>query len=139
MAKNTVKLYGDLVVYNENDKAAEEILPGHLVTFDNNGDLIKHDTAGGSAANTYALEREEMGDDIDDPYAVDDTVLVGHFSPGVRLYVPVASGQNWVKGDFLESAGDGTLRKFSSGVKLARSMEDTGAITSTTRVIIEIM
>lgn len=138
MAKNTVKLLGE-GVQNEDDKAAEAITPGHLVTFNSSGDLIKHATAGGAAANTYAIEREEMGDDIDDPYAVDDTVKVGHFGPGCRLYVPVASGQNLIKGDFLESAGNGTLRKFIAGVKLARSLDVTGAILTTTRVRIEIM
>jgi hypothetical protein len=138
MAKNTVKLLGE-GVQNEDDKAAEAILPGHLVTFDSNGDLVKHATAGGAAANTYAIEREEMGDDIDDEYAIGDAVKVHHFGPGCRIYAPIPSGQNLVKGDFLESAGDGTLRKYASGVRLARSLDTTGAITTLTRVRVEII
>lgn len=139
MAKGTVRLRGESVVYNEDDKAAEAITPGHLVTFDSNGDLIKHATAGGMAAATYALEREELGDGIDDAYAINDTVLVGHFAPGSVLYVPVPSGQNLIKGDFMESAGNGTLRKYASGVRIARCLDVTGAITATTRVRIEVV
>jgi hypothetical protein len=137
MAKRTVKLLGE-GIYNENDKAAEAITPGHLVNFNSSGDLIKHASAAGRAAKTFALEREEMGDDIDDNYAIGDTVKVGHFGPGCIVYALVASGQNLIKGDPLESAGNGTLKEGTTNV-IARSLDAPGAISVLTRVRAEIV
>ena len=139
MAKGTVRLLGDFVVYNEDDKAAEAITPGHLVTYNGSGDLIKQNVAGADCARTFAFEREEMGDGIDDAYAINDTVLVGYCTPGTRLYVPVPSGQTLTKGQYLESAGNGTLRAIASGTRLARSLDNTGALTTTTRVRVEVV
>ena len=137
MARQVVKLLGE-PIQNEDSKAAEAITPGHLVTFNGSGDLIKHATAGGNAARAFALEREEMGDDYDVAYAVNDYVKVGVFYPGCRVNAIIASGQNLIKGDFLESAGNGNLRKLASGVALARSLETTGAVTATRRLDAEI-
>jgi hypothetical protein len=137
MAKKVIKLLGE-PIQNEDDKAAEAITPGHLVTFNGSGDLIKHATAGGNAARAFALEREEMGDNIDVAYAIGDTVKVGVFGAGTRVNALIASGQNLVKGDFLESAGNGGLRKLASGVPLGRSLETTGAVTATRRLRTEI-
>ena len=138
MARRIIKLLGE-PVQNEDSKAAEVITPGHLVTFDSNGDLIKHNSAGGFTTTAFALEREEMGDDIDETYAVLDTVKVGVFGRGTRVLALIASGQNLVKGDYLESAGNGTLRKFAAGTRLARSLETTGAVVATQRLRTEIV
>jgi len=138
MAKRVIKLLGE-PIQNEDDKAAEAITPGHLVTFDGSGNLIKHATAGGNAARTFALEREEMGDDIDVAYGINDTVKVGYFPPGTRVNALIASGQNLTKGDFLESAGNGGLRKFGSGTIIGRSLETTGAVTALRRLRTEVM
>jgi hypothetical protein len=137
MARKVVKLLGE-PIQNEDSQAAEAITPGHLVTFNSSGNLIKHATAGGNAARAFALEREEMGDDYDVAYAIGDTVKVGVFYPGCRVNAIIASGQNLIKGDFLESAGNGNLRKLASGVALGRSLETTGAVTATRRLDAEI-
>jgi hypothetical protein len=124
MAKHVIKLLGD-PIQNEDDKAADAtVVPGMLVTWNGSGNIIRHATAGGNAQKAFALEREEMGKGaggvggaaanaaIDTAYATNDTVKVGIFAPGMRVYALVATGAPAiVKGDFLESAGDGTLRK----------------------------
>ena len=138
MAKRTIKLLGE-PIQNEDDLAAEAITPGHLVTFNSSGDLIKHNSAGGICARAFAMEREEMGQDIDVDYAVDDTVKVGVFPPGTRVNAFIASGQNIQKGELLESAGDGTLRARASGETLGRSLEEVGAVTVLTRLRVEVM
>jgi hypothetical protein len=138
MAKKTIKLLGE-PIQNEDDKAAEAITPGHLVTFDSSGNLIKHNVAGGFTQTAFALEREEMGDDIDVAYAINDTVKVGVFGPGTRVNALIASGQNINKGDYVESAGNGTLRVFGSGTRLGRSLENTGAVTVLSRMRTEIV
>lgn len=111
MAKKTIKLLGE-PIQNEDDKAAEAITPGMLVTYDASGNVIKHATAAGNAAARFALEREEMGKDIDVAYAINDTVKLGTFYPGARVNALVATAAPAIiKGDFLESAGNGTVRK----------------------------
>src|SRR5688500_2473861 len=120
MARRVIKLLGD-PIQNEDDKAAEAITPGHLLAFDGSGDLIKHGTAGGGHNRVVALHREEMGKTIDDAYAIGDTVKVGAFQPGMRVNALVASGVTAAKGDYLESAGNGTLRVFTSGVRVGRA------------------
>jgi hypothetical protein len=109
MARKTIKLLGE-PVQNEDDKAVEAITPGHLVAYDSNGNLVKHATAGGDGPAMFALEREEHGWDISDGYASNDVVKVGAFPPGTRVNAWLASGYSVVKGAFLESAGNGTLR-----------------------------
>lgn len=123
MAKHNIKLLGD-PIQNEDDKAAEAITPGMLVTWNGSGNLIKHNVAGGNAQKAFALEREEMGrgaggvggaalnSAIDTAYAINDTVKVGVFHPGCRVYALVATGAPAiVKGDFVESDGAGRVRK----------------------------
>ncbi len=140
MAKRTVKLLGE-PTQNEDDKAAAAITPGMLVNFNGSGDLVPHATAGGQAARAFALEREEMANDIDTPYAIGDTVKVGVFPPGTRVNALIATGQNITKGNFLESgAVAGTLRVFAAGIVLARALESVNnASGSNARLRVEIM
>lgn len=138
MAKLTIKLLGE-PIQNEDDKAAEAITPGHLVDFNGAGNLIKHATAGQHCAKTFAMEREEMGAGINVDYAIGDTVKVGHFKSGDRVLAFIASGQNLVKGNRLESAGNGTLRVLASGTPIARSLDTTGAVTVLTRLRAEMI
>lgn len=142
-----VVLMGDPLV-NEDDKAAGVITPGYLVDFNGGGDLVAHATAAGMAARDFALERSELGK-TNDPafagyagsvnYAIGDQVKVGAFSQGMRLHAWIASGQNITKGNFLESAGDGTLRVYGSGVRLCRALETSGAVTVLTQLRVEVV
>lgn len=125
MARRVIALLG-YPILNEEDKAAEAITPGHLLAYDSNGDLIKHNDDASNAAPMFALERDEMGKDIDTAYAVGDQVKVGTFSPGQRVYAIIASGANVAKGDYLTSDGAGRLTKtgVSATVRLAEALED---------------
>lgn len=124
MAKRTVKLLGE-PIQDEDDKAAAAITPGMLVNWNGSGDLVPHATAAatGRLAATFAMEREEMGQDIDTPYAIGDTVKVGFFYPGCRVNALIATGVNVGKGALLESAGNGTLRLATTGSAVARALE----------------
>lgn len=117
MAKRTIKLLGE-PIQNEDDKAAEAIVPGMLVTYNGSGNWIKHNVAiGAGVPFRIALEREEMGKDIDVAYAINDTVKVGVFPTGARVNLLVATAAPAiVKGDALESDGAGRVRKATTGV-----------------------
>lgn len=146
MAKRLIILRGTPYV-NEDGVAAEVIKPGHLV--DGVLSIVKHASAGGACPSTYALEREEMGAGIDDShkglntplssYQIGDAVKIGSFSPGMRVNVLVASGQNITINDRMESAGNGTMRKFGSGVIKGRALETLGAVIVETRLRMEVM
>ena len=138
MAKLTVVLLGnELVTQNEDNKAAEAITPGHLIDYDSNGDWVKHASAGGMSVGRFALEREELGTDMNTDYDIADTVKAGLCPRGVRVNAIIASGQNISKGDFLESAGNGTLRVYAAGVRLAQALEDVNANAGAARLRVE--
>jgi hypothetical protein len=116
---------------NEEGIAGAAISPGMLV--DGVATILAHATAGGVAPKCFAAERDELGSGVDDAYkhgyapaaayAIGDAVKVLSCAPGDRVAVLIASGQNITSNDRLESAGDGTLRKFASGTILARALE----------------
>jgi hypothetical protein len=120
MGSRPIKLLGE-PIQNEDNKAADgTIKPGHLITLDGNGDWIRHNvTSSATVAPIFALEREEMGQGIDVLYSAGDYVKAGHFANGDHVNAVIASGQDIAKGARLESAGNGTLRAFSSGFAIA--------------------
>lgn len=107
----------------EEDKAAEAITPGHLISYDGNGDWVKNDTTS-AVARVFALEREEFGHGIDDDYAIGDRVKAGAFSQGDRVYAFTPSGQNLSKGDRLEPTSNGRLKILASATPIAIVLED---------------
>jgi len=132
-ASKCVVLQG-VPTYNEHGVASEAITPGHLVQGVTT--IAKHATAGGAAARTFALERDEMGDDINTAYAIGDVVKVGSFSPGDVVNAIVASGAAIAAGSFVESAGNGLLRVYAAGTRIGRAVETQGA--TSTRLAVEI-
>ena len=144
--KRVVALRGNPYT-NEDGVASGTIKPGQLV--DGVGTIIVHGTAGGNTPRAFALERSELGTGIDasypgipaltETYATSDTVKVGVFHPGQRVTARIASGQNISINDKLESAGNGTLRKYNSGTILGRSLEGPGTVAAETLLAIEIM
>jgi len=122
-------------------KASEAITPGHLIQF-NSSQWRKHADAAKNAQPTFALERDEMGKDIDTAYAANDYVKAGFFHTGDKVNALIASGQDLNPGDALESAGDGTLRALATDAAtddtqrtsvVAYSAEVSGAVTVLTR------
>jgi hypothetical protein len=129
-------------IQNEDSKAAEAITPGHLVTFDGNGDLIKNTTTGARVQTAFALEREESGYGIDDDYAVDDTVKVGIFAPGMRVNAIVASGVNVAQGALMTGGAAGTVAgggTATTAIGRAARAINNAAGPGTARVSLEIM
>lgn len=109
MASRVIALRGEPIV-DEQNTASEAITPGHLIQIDT-GQWRKHADAGLNAQRVFALERSEMGDDIDTAYASGDRVKAGFFSPGQRVNALLPIGVTVVEGaTYLESNGDGTLR-----------------------------
>lgn len=135
MAKNTIKLkkYSDVI---EEFVAADEITPGMLLELNSDGEVAPHSVAGGSAYPMFALEDELQGKTIDDDYAADDQVQV--WLPGRGDIVnALVSGVNVAVGDFLMSAGDGSLEKFASQLTIASLVytpDDTNGLQLTARV-----
>lgn len=142
MARQVIVLRGTAVV-SEDEKAVEALTPGHLLELTATG--VKKNTA--NAANVtprFALERDELGKDIADAYAINDYVKVGTVYPGCRVYALLASGHNVAKGAFLtgDNAGLLSLTGVAAGVRLAQALEavDTSgsAPVAGTRIRVEI-
>jgi hypothetical protein len=110
-------------ILNEHGVAAGAITPGMLVQ--GVSSISAHSTSGGAAARTFALEREYMGETIDDAYAVGDVVKVASFSPGDVVNGLVVSGAISA-GSFVESNGDGYLKVYGSGIRVGRVLENVG-------------
>lgn len=87
--------------------------PGHLIEQMTTGKFRVHATAGGvRPARLFASEQEWTGKSIDTAFAANDQVPILNCKPGDVIYALVpASADAIVIGDFLESNGDGTLRK----------------------------
>ncbi len=113
MAKSTIKLksYNNI---QEDLVAAGIITPGHLIERDSDNKFAFHSTAGGTAVPRFALEDMYQGKKITEDYAAADTVISWRPTPGDVVYAifDATSGGSIALGDFVESAGDGTLRKY---------------------------
>lgn len=108
-------------------KAGGAITPGDLLELNSAGDVIRHATAGGRGLRV-ALENTPFNKGIDDDYADDDQTNVHYPRTGDKLFMFLAQGSApVVKGDYLESHGNGKLRKLASGVALFQVEEDKNA------------
>lgn len=125
MAKNTIKLkkYLDII---EEYPADAAILPGHLVELRSTGKVRKHSKDEGNALPMFALEDELQGKGIGDAYAEDDPVQVWVPIRGEMVLALLKDDENVAIGDFLCSAGDGTLKKWvaldSAGAALTETL-----------------
>lgn len=133
-----IHLSGNVVKVND-VVAGGAITPGHLVERYNASGTPKfraHATASGMAAKAVALDASMLNAGYDTAYATGDLVEVGVFAPGAVAWMLLASGENVVAGDFLESKGDGTMRKYTSGVRLFQVVEgvDNSVGPTTSRV-----
>lgn len=154
MAYKTIAVSPGEMVEREAD-AAEAITPGHLVEVNSSGNLIKHNSAGVRAQKSFALENDIVGDGIGDAYSANDRAKYAIFSKGSEVLAWLSAGDNVAIGDYLESNGDGLLRKVvdqnlnPSGapvleqenfIGIAREAKDlsvSGAVDS--RILIEVL
>lgn len=113
MAFNTIKLkkYSDVVIEKV---AGGTITPGMILELQSAGTVRAHNTAGGNVVPVMvALEDELQGKGIDDNYTSTNPVQIWIPHAGDVFYGILADGETIVKGDLLESKGDGTLRKYT--------------------------
>lgn len=141
---NTVLLAGQRFTPQEKN-AAEAITPGHLVTFNGSGLLIKHATAGGAASPWFALESltPDRGSallPIEVPYAIGETVRWFDGRDCEVLAIVAAAAPAIITGDQLTSAGNGTLKKGNgtTDVVIARAAESIDNSAGGTAVRIRI-
>ena len=115
MAKNTVKIKSYLNI-QEDLPAAAGITPGHLIERTASNTFQKHSTAGGVAIPRFAMEDMYQGNGLTDDYVATNTVISWRPTPGDVVYAifDATSGGSCAVGDFVESTGDGTLRKWTA-------------------------
>lgn len=137
MARTVIALLGKPVI-TEDGLASEAITPGYLVM---GQATIGKQTGTGWESARVALERDELGNDIDTDYASGDTVKVGAFHAGQRFYGFIASGQNISEDAMLESAGDGTLAAGTTNpmVRAVEAVDASGYVVSDVRIRVEVI
>ena len=144
MARSAIALLGQPPIINEEEVAVEALIPGHLIMLTATG-LQKNTANEENVAAAFALERDELGKNIDVAYAIGDYVKAGTFHPGQRVYAWLASGHNVAKGAYLtpNNAGLLYLTGVSAFLRVARAVEavDTSgsAPTAGTRIRVEIV
>ncbi len=107
---NTVKLKKYLDVIEEYP-AGGAITPGHLIALGSNGKVVVHGDAGENALQMFALEDELQGKGLNEAYAQDEPVQCWVAQRGEIVNAILTTSQTVVVGDWLESAGNGTLQK----------------------------
>jgi hypothetical protein len=116
MAKyRTIKLKSYNNVQEEHI-AVSAITPGHLLTLNSDDKVLPHSVAGGNAYPMFALEDVYQGKTIADAFSADDPVQCWIPGRGDMVNAILKDGENVVIGDYLESAGDGTLQKHVADV-----------------------
>lgn len=126
--KHTIKLkkYLDII---EEYIAADTIKPGYLLALDADGKVEPHGVAGGIALAMFALEDELRGLSIDDSIAAANPVQCWVAQRGEQVYARLDDGEDATCGDFMVSAGDGTLKVYDeasdeAGWIVAQALED---------------
>jgi len=111
----------------EEGTASEVITPGHLIEFGGTNDIQKHSTAGGTAAAIFATEQPlDEGQDRDTETNKGDTVSYTQPAPGDEV-IARAAKEDISAGDYVESNGDGNVRKFAGDAD-AISQEVVGVV-----------
>ena len=113
-----------------------------------------HANAGQPAQSLFAVEDELQGKEISDAYTTGTLIQANVFRKGDEVHALIADGEDIDIGDFLESAGDGTLQEWSEDSAgaveypssiVAQAIEScdmsgsSGEDPSTARCIVEIM
>lgn len=120
--------------------AGGSITPGHLLERFNSSGVWRwraHSTGGGNTAPAVALAQHLVNKGVDDVYNTNDLVDAVVLSPGATAWMLIASGQNIVFGNQLESAGNGTLRILASGTPLFTALETQANVVVQTRIRVE--
>lgn len=141
MAKNTIKLKNYSDVMEEYTTTAATVLPGCFVELTSAGLVQKHGTAkGGLYPPMVVCEDELRGKSIDDAIAASSKAQVWIPYRGDVVNAWLKDGENVAVGDKLESAGDGTLQKYTNGVVIGTALTavDLSASANTTNARIQV-
>lgn len=98
------------------------ITPGHLVVNLTTG-IVVHPNAAGNAMPTFAVENDIAGDEIGTDYVANDRVQFEVLPPGSEVYA--LAGAAVTIDDYLESAGDGTLRTLAVSAATAQTSRNS--------------
>jgi hypothetical protein len=99
-------------VIEEYTATAVAIKPGYLLELASATTVQAHSTAGGNVVPPmFAIEDQMQGKAITADYAVSSKIQCWIPRKGDQVYAYLADGENVSAGDFLESGGDGTLKK----------------------------
>ncbi len=128
MAKRTIKIK-DYLKVNVEYIASAAITPGHLLELASATTVKVHANAGQNVLPMIALEDELQGNAITDAYAAADRVQCWIPQRGDVAYMILKNGENVSAGDFLESAGDGTLQKHTPDTE-SLGADSSGNITT---------
>ncbi len=133
--------------FEEYNAAEAGIYPGHLIKLNEGGNVINHDLEGDRHERMFAQEDALQGKTVDDVYANEALVGAIILPAGSECYAMLDDGEDVVIGDYLVSAGDGTLMKqyadsgmvdvFVVGVAL-ETLDLTGSGAVDTRILIRI-
>ncbi|MCK5018787.1 MAG: hypothetical protein KAS32_17120 [Candidatus Peribacteraceae bacterium] len=120
--------------------ATEEITPGQLLE-DVAAGVKRHTKTSGPFEPIFALANwQYYGKDIDDVYASGDVVMIRSFRAGDLVYAWYKGGASIAYGDYMVSAGDGTLEEYTNaydpvvGVCLETHASDPGLIRLKIRI-----
>lgn len=111
-APRTIMLVGKELSLMKELVAAGTITPGHLLAINSAGKYVVHPTAGLRVPAIFAQENDYNGKGIDDNYVANDWVQAWVCGRGAEVNGLVAAAAPAIAvGDYLASAGDGTLKK----------------------------
>lgn len=127
--------------YIQDEKLASvAIMPAMLVELDGSGGVKPHAVADVAAVPRFARENQIVGGTIDDQYAIGDTTVYDTFPTGSKVQCIIADGQTITEGDWMCSAGDGTLKKVAAAeIKIAQAEETLTASGSSEFLTITIL
>jgi hypothetical protein len=117
--------------YQEEARAGEALLPGHLINVASTGKVVKHAVYGGVAEKAFALEDALQGREIGDAFAEDELVPFIIAQPGDVIYAFLAAGEVTTLDDYLTSDGNGALAVAAgTNVVIAKALEAVGSEAS---------
>jgi len=151
MAAKTIILKGSGV--RKEALASGSVTPGHLLQLTSAGAFIVHQVAKGIGRALFAVEDDLQGNGIDDVYATTTLVQANIMQKGDVVNAILATSQTIVRGDYLESAGNGQLQKLTAasqltsgnytytpaGVAIAVAVEDVTTTSAVKRIAAEIL
>lgn len=126
-------------VIPEDDELAAEagIKPGHLLAYDGDGQFVRHGT-GSPAPRLVALERDEVGDDLEVAYADGDTVKKAPLMSGCTYNLILASGQDLAKGAEVIPAAGGEVTAGTGANIIGTLEEDVDASAGAKRAAVRV-